>query len=388
MRLLPLVLAHAAHHRGRTLLLVGCVAVAMVVPLLSRVLVARFEANLHARADTVPLVVGAKGSRFDLVFAALYFREADLAATPHRVYASLVADEQATAIPVHAEFAAEGVPVVATSIEYLQARGLRIAEGRAFARIGEVVLGADAAARLGVAPGGSVFSDQREAYDITSPPSVKLDVAGVLAPTGGVDDGVILADLETAWVLEGIAHGHAEAESIDREDLVLGATEDHVALSGAVSTYQEITDETAASFHVHGPRDNLPLTAVLVYPRDDKARTILASRLNATPDLQAVRPSRVIDDLVAFVVRLRQIFDALAVLLAASTAALIVLIGVLSYRLRADEIRTLTDIGCGRATVGLLFGLELAFVLLAAAVLAGVLALAVVSVVAGVTPYL
>ena len=53
-----------------------------------------------------------------------------------------------------------------------------------------------------------------------------------------------------------------------------------------------------------------------------------------------------------------------------STAALLVLIGVLSWRVRADELRTLGEIGCARFTAAWLFGLELGIIVAAATVLA------------------
>ncbi|MEL6328989.1 MAG: ABC transporter permease [Planctomycetota bacterium] len=373
-----LALRYALHHPLRTGVLAACVAVALALPAGSRAILERFESSLYARARTVPLVVGAKGSRFDLAFSALYFRATDLAPTPYREYAELLDEPSVRAIPVHARFTASGgdVPVVATSIEYLETRGLAPDEGRVFARVGEAVIGSRAAERLGLGVGGWVFSDQRELYDITSPPSVKLDIVGVLGETGTPDDDALIVDLETAWVLEGIAHGHDEAEEIERADLVIGRSEEHVALSGAVVTYQEITDENAASFHLHGPRDNLPLSSILVYPADDKARTIVRTRVDASAAAQAIVPTRVIDDLIAFLLRIRALIDALSAILLLSTLTLIGCIGVLSYRVRAAEIRTLGEIGCARGTVGLMFAFEAGGVLAVAGAVAGVVTLA------------
>lgn len=361
MKLLPLIWWHAWRHRGRSALLVGCVAVALLVPLLSRSLATRFEATQRERAEMAPMVVGAKGGRFDLVLASLYFRPAPLDPLEYRHFERLSSDPLATAVPIHARFTASGDPIVATDVGYFQRPGvpLPLADGRVFARIGETVVGANAAARHELAPGSSIFSDIAEAYDITKPPSLKLDVVGVLSPTGTSDDEALFVDLETAWLLEGFAHGHDDAEQIDRPDLVIARNNDRVALSEALRTYQEVTEENAASFHVHGSRDAFPLTAVLFYPVDARAKTILTARLNARDDLQAIEPSKVVDELIAFVVRLRLVFDAISVVLAASTAALIALIAVLGYRLRSEELRTLADMGASRSTAALLVGGEL-----------------------------
>lgn len=363
MGVLHLALRHLVYRAGRSLILVACVGVALALPIASRALVARFDAALHARARTAPVVVGAKGSRFDLVFSSLYFRAGRTGTIPVSAYEALLDEAGVDAIPMHVRFTARGAPVVATDLEYLQRRGLVVERGRAFAAIGEAVLGADAASELKLGVGDTLGSDQIEAYDLTSPASIRMRVVGVLGASESVDDGAVFVDLETAWLLEGIAHGHDEATSIEREDLLIGKTEDHVALSGAVVTEQDVTRADAGSFHIHGDRSELPITAVLVYPGSEKTSTILRTGVNATPDRQAVEPTGVIDELMAFVVRVRQVFDAIAILLGLSTVALVGLISVLSYRVREEEIRTLTEIGCARFAVARLFGYELGAIL-------------------------
>lgn len=361
MKLLPLIWWHAWRHRGRSFLLVGCVAIALLVPLLSRSLAARFESAQRERAAMAPLVVGAKGGRFDLVLASLYFRPAPLDPVPFSMFERLADDPLATAVPIHARFTASGDPIVATDIGYFQrsAVPLPLSKGRLFARMGEAVVGSAAAARHGLTPGASIFSDVTETYDITKPPSLKLDVVGVLAPTGTSDDEALFVDLETAWLLEGFAHGHDDAQQVERPDLVIARKDGQVALSEALRTYQEVTEANAPSFHIHGSRDDFPLTAVLLYPKDARAATILTARLNARDDVQAIEPSAVVDELIAFVVRLRLVFDAISIVLAISTAALIALIAMLGYRLRADELRTLADMGASRSAAAVLVGGEL-----------------------------
>lgn len=364
---------HALRRWGRSLVLVLSVAVALALPATSRVLVARYDEALHARAATTPLVVGAKGSRFDLVFAALYYRSADLGTTTVGRYEWLLREQGIEAIPVHARFTVRGdVPVVATTVEYFERRGLLTEAGRRPALLSECVLGASVSQRLGLRVGDELYSDQRRALDITSAQSIRLPVVGVLAETGTPDDEAVFVDLETAWVLEGATHGHTPAERVEGEGLVIGESDQHIALANALREAQEITPANASNFHLHGERRDLPLTAVLVWPDSDKTRTIVGERVNRSDGDQAVVPSRVIDDLMAFVVRVRTVFDALAIVLLASTAVLIGLIVALSYRVREAELQTLGEIGASRFAVAQLFGLELAgLVVLAVVVAAG-----------------
>jgi len=361
MKLMPLIWWHAWRHRGRNLLLLLCVCVTVLVPLLSRSLAARFESSLRARAAMAPLVVGAPGGRFDLVLAALYFRRTPIDTVTHARFEDIASDRRALAVPIHARFSANGYSIVATDISYFQRPGvaLPLHDGRLFTRLGEAVIGASVASELGLTPGGSIMSDLREAYDIAEASPVRLSIVGVLAPTGTSDDHAVFVDLETAWLLEGFSHGHDDAANIEREDLVIARQGGRVALSEALRTYQEVTEANADSFHVHGSRDEFPLTAILLYPRDERAATILEARLNAQAGVQAIVPATVVDELVSFVIRLRLVFDAISVVLAASTGALLALIVLLGSRLRADELRTLAEIGAPRRTGLVLVGGEL-----------------------------
>lgn len=379
---LYLAAQHARRRPARTLILIACLAIVATIPIISRALASRFEATLHARADGVPAIVGASGSRFDLVFSALYFRSTRIGVIRMRDYEELLREPGVRAIPLHARFSARGAPIVATSIEYLEWRALRVTQGDLFTRLGECVVGASAARRLGLSPGDTIDSDQLKQYDITAPPSIRLRVAGVLGPIDTPDDDAIFVDLETAWVLEGAAHGHQDAAEVSRDDLVIARSDSHVALSEALVTRQEITPENEASFHVHGDRADLPLTGVLLFPDNAKTDTIVRTRLNARPGVQALVPSEVVDELVDYVVRIRRVLDLIALILGVSTVALIALIVALAVRVRAPEVRTLAEIGAARSAVLAIFAWELLiqmFVAFALAVGASVLVVAIAS---------
>ncbi|MEZ6197451.1 MAG: hypothetical protein R3F20_17270 [Planctomycetota bacterium] len=190
-------------HRTRSAILVLALAATIFLPVATQLLVSRYDADLRARAATSPLVAGSKGNRFDLTLATLYFRSADLDVVPFSEYEALRDAGFGVAIPMHLRFTARGRPVVATSPEYFAHRRLRPERGRLPYRIGEVVLGAGVAADLGLGPGDHLFSDQREIYDITKPPALKMPVVGVLGRADGPDDLAVFVDTKTAWVLEG-----------------------------------------------------------------------------------------------------------------------------------------------------------------------------------------
>jgi len=106
-----LALWHLVHHWGRSAVIGACLTLTMALPMVSRAVTDAFERELHARAEGVPMVVGAKGSRFGLVFSALHFRRPESDTVPLSLYEELLADANADALPINVRFTARGRPV-------------------------------------------------------------------------------------------------------------------------------------------------------------------------------------------------------------------------------------------------------------------------------------
>lgn len=367
---------HLRHSRAQTLVLVLCLAVSAFLPLATRLLVDRYEDELGARARETPLIAGAKGNRFDLVMSGLYFRKASLDTIPWTQFLEIEASGFGTPIPVNVRHTARERPIVGTSVEYYELRGLRAAAGSFPLQLGDVTLGAQVAADLDLGPGDDLFSDRKDLYDISKPPALKMTVCGVLAEAGTPDDDAVFVDIRTTWILEGLVHGHDEASGVDK-GLVLGEQGDRIHLSPALLQYNEVTPENAHTFHYHGPPDALPLSAVVVSPHDRKSGTLLKARFNVSRLWQMLVPQVVIEELMGFVFKVKRFLDIYWGVLALTTLLLIVLVVVLSTRLRVREMLTLDRIGCSRSTVVSLYATELVFVGLLAATVAssGLLAL-------------
>lgn len=362
-----LSMRHALHNRAQTVILTLCLSVTMLLPLATRTLVGHYRADLESRAQSTPLVFGARGNRFDLTLVALYFRRSSLKPITMEAYRSIASQGRGIAVPIHTRYTARDIPIVATTPEYFELRGLRALEGTLPLQIGEVAIGSRVARQLELGVGDALFSDQKDLYDISKPPALKMRICGVLAPSapGAVspDDSAVFVDINTAWILEGLSHGHDEASTID-PSLLLSGTEDHVAISPALIEYNEVTEGNVASFHVHGDASLLPLSAVLLFPVDDKDGTILKTGVNNRDPLhQIVEPASVIEDLMSFVFRIKALFDALALVLGGSMALMMVLVVLLSLRVRKREMETLNRIGCARFTVVKLYAAELGLII-------------------------
>lgn len=356
---------------GRALSLVLALGIALGLPALTWTAGERAAHALRHRAEATPIVLGAPGDTFDLVFAALHFRPGGAPPLPWSSLAE-VAGPGLRLAPVHVVHRADAAPVVGTTPEYFEARGLVAQEGRLPAVLGEVVVGAAAAEARGLRPGHRLRSDVDALHDLSGEAPLSLEVVGVLASAGTADDHAVFADVRTAWALDGSLHGHA---AVTAEQALPGATAEHVRASGAVLPDDPV-DADLGSFHMHGGVASQPLTAVLVFPVDAAAHDLLLDRARTLPGLRAVRPAGVIEDLLSVGHRLRTGLLAFLGLVSAATLGLVALSLDLSRRLRAAETALLRRLGAHPALVPLLHAIEGGLLLLGGALCALMLTLA------------
>jgi putative ABC transport system permease protein len=353
-------------HRWRSLLVTLTVSLGLSLPLGVWLVVDQAEAHLRARAEATPLVLGANGSPLELVFNGLYFNEPDIERITLRDADQVAADGLAQSIPVYARYRARGHPVVGTTVGYFGFRALRFEHGRAFTRLGDCVVGSQVARDLDLSLGDTLVTSPQRVFDLTGVYPLKMRVTGVLAPTGTPDDHAVFTDLKTTWVIEGLAHGHKDAEELD--DAVLQQDDDHTALNASITEYTEITDDNLHTFHFHGDTADYPITAAIVVPHDAKSQTILLGRyVGEARALQLVRPDEQLQDLFDTVFRVRALVAGLLSAVALSSFLIVAMVLVLSNRLRADEFRSLRVIGASPAVIRFLVLFEAGAVLFAGA---------------------
>ncbi len=359
MRAVRLALAYLGYHWRKSLVLVAMMALILSVPLGLERLLAAAERQLAARAETTPMLLGTRGSRLDLAVGALHFGADPPEPITMGAVDAVWDSGLAAAIPLHLGFRARQAPVVGTSLDYFELRGLRIAEGRGLALLGEAVLGAGIARHLGLAPGDRITTDPESLVDLSAGYPLRMPVVGVLAPTGTPDDEAVFVDLPTAWVIAGIGHGH--------DDVALGHGP---APDAAQVAYREITEENVAALHFHGDPASYPLTAAIVVPNDTRAGTILKGRyLDPERPVQLVVPSEVIGGLVDQLFRVKRVIDAVVLMVGLAALMAAGLAVYLSLELRRGEFETAALIGASRWTVARLVLAEIACLLAAAALL-------------------
>ena len=375
---LYLAWCYLRRHGVKTAILVASIAIIAFLPVGLNVLVARSGEELMARAETTPLLVGAKGSPLELVLSALYFESSPPPPTRHAERERIDEGGLALAIPLHGRFRARGHPIVGTTLEYLEFRGLKLATGRKMAVLGEAVVGAGAARELGLAVGDTVVSSPESAFDLAGVYPLELQVVGVLEPAYDADDAAVFVDLKTTWVIEGLGHGHQDLSLPEAEGAVLARDGDRITANASLLQFNRIDDENRASFHFHGDLSDYPITAVLAVPRDAKSRALLMGRYEGRADeAQILRPRLVMAELLDTVFTVRSYLVAALAVVGIATVATASLVFLLSFRLRRAEIDTMVKIGGARSSIAAILGSEVALVLLLGFALAALLTLLV-----------
>ncbi len=341
--ILYLAWRYLRHRPLRTMLLVVTVALMIFLPLAVRVFVEESGRLLRLRAETTPLLVGPRGSSVDLTLASLYFLPQQLEPLEFIAYKRLRAARQGLVVPLHVRFHAGGAPIVGTTLAYFEQRGLEPAEGRLFTRLGDCVIGAEVARARGLGVGDRIISSPDNVFDLGGGYPLKMRVTGVLAEANNPDDEAVFVDVKTAWVIEGLAHGHDDAEE---GDVVLSRDEEGVRFNAALREYREVTDENLGTFHFHGNQNTYPITSLIVFPESDKARAILLGRHEGGEATeQAVIPVEAVGRLAETLFSTRKIVFYGFLALALASAVLVVLVFLLSLRLRQREMTTYRKIG-------------------------------------------
>ncbi len=367
---------YVAYHWMKSVILVAAIALIVFIPAGLRVLVHQGEIQLRARAQATPLLLGSRDSPLELALNALYFSADRPETMDFSATSDITASGLADAIPVYVRFRSQGDPIVGTTIDYFPFRGLELAAGRQMATLGECVVGAAVAADRGLAPGDHVISSPATFFDLAGVYPLKMRVAGVLASSDSPDDHAIFVDLKTAWIIEGLGHGHQDLAQAGAGAEILRRDGSNIVGNAAVREYQEITPDNIGSFHFHRDMATLPITAVIAVPPDRKSRTLLLGRYQSDQRRQLLSPIEVVDTLLATVFSVENVVVAALAAVGFATLALVVLVFMLSLRLRRGEIATMSRIGGSRARIASILGMEMAGVLVMALVTAGVLTLA------------
>lgn len=353
-------------HASRTLILISCLVLIALVPLSVNILTTEGEKLIRKRSLDTELILGAKGSTLDLVMNSLYFQKNPTEAIPFSSLDEIFASDRANGIPLYVRFEARGFPIVGTSIDYFSYRKLKLASGEPFGRLGQCVVGSKVAERLQLKVGDALLSSPENLFDLAGVYPLKMEIVGILEPSGSSDDQAILVDVKTAWVIQGLVHGHQDLEKTADNSLILAKDSSHIAANAKLYQFNEITDQNIDSFHFHGDTSDYPLSAVIVLPFSSKDGTLLEGDylLNEESKLQLVRPKKTIEQLLANIFKTEEIISLIVLVVGFAALLALGLVYALSMKLRRREMETYFKMGCSRNFIFKLYLAEISLLLL------------------------
>ncbi len=184
------------------------VGLALVVPMS----VNSFQRGAVDASRIFDLLVTAEGSETQVVLNSIYYQSAPVGNIPYRVYESLANDPRtARAVPLGFGDNYAGYPLVGTSPAYFDLRTsaqappyYQLAEGAAFSRPFQAVVGAFVAQETGLSL-GDTFQTQHGFAATFDPITHSFDytVVGILEPTGGPSDRAIYTAIASLWEAHG-----------------------------------------------------------------------------------------------------------------------------------------------------------------------------------------
>ncbi|MDD2882062.1 MAG: ABC transporter permease [Rhodoferax sp.] len=292
-----------------------------------------FERDLQG----IDVVVGAKGSPMQLILSGVFHIDVPPGNVPLKAVQALQQHPMvAQVIPISLGDSLRGFRIVGTSTDYISHYQAKLAQGQLWTEPMQVVLGATAARKLGLALGNTFVGTHGLGEGGHAHGDSTYVVVGLLAPSGSVLDRLILTDTASVWKV------HEDYTAVDDEDRQIMMDEREVTM--ALITYKS------------------PLAAVS-FPR----------YINTSTEMQAAAPALEITRLLSMLGLGTDVLRAFAGVLLL-TAGLSVFIALWSaVRERRGDLALLRMLGAPPRKVAILLVLEALWLGLVAAVL-GVLA--------------
>ena len=247
------------HHKPLTTA-INMLLMAVGIAMMSFVLSAsqQLEENALRDAQGIDLVVGAKGSPLQLILSSIYHIDIPTGNIPLAAQAQLRQNRMVKkVIPLALGDSFKGFRIVGTTTDYVAHYNASLAQGKLFDTPMQAVLGAQAAARTGLAVGARFVGSHGLAGEGDSHGEAPFTVVGILQPTGTVLDRLVLTPVESVWQVHEVAHG------IDPND-----KEEKTAMD-----------------------EERELTALLVQYASPLAAAMLPRAINSQGELQAAQPA-------------------------------------------------------------------------------------------------
>jgi putative ABC transport system permease protein len=309
--------------------------------------------SFHRGGEGYDLIVGAKGSKEQLVLNTVYYLSQPIENIPYSYYEEFTegrfAPDVEAAVPVCMGHSYQGFRVVGTVPEmfeklfYLGGRKYEFAEGGNFQLTNpfDAVVGATAARETNLKVGSpfQAVHGVSEEGGKTHPETFK--VVGVLAPTGTPNDRALFVNMEGFYQLHQREHDRGETAS------------------EAEPPAGEEAPGAGATAEAHGNHKQITAILVCINPLPPGRTEVVAKLINEGPVAQAAIPARVIAELFEGVIgKIEGILLFMAVLIVVVAGMGIMVSIYNSMSERRHEIAIMRALGASRLTVMVVILLE------------------------------
>ena len=239
MNVVRLALAYARRRPLTTLLNVLLLAVGVATITLVILVTRELDSRLARDAAGIDLVVGAKGSPLQLVLAGVYHADVPPGNIPLAAVASLRANPLVReVIPLALGDTFRGFRIVGTEPSLVTHYEAALADGRLWEAPLDAVLGHDVARATGLAVGSAFAGSHGLAEGGAAHEDAKYTVVGVLAPTGGVIDRLVLTGIESVWKVH---ERHHDDDDDDKPGSTKSSGPKHGVAGAASPPAREVT---------------------------------------------------------------------------------------------------------------------------------------------------
>lgn len=326
------------------LLLVLSISLVTFVLQLSDQLSGQMDKNI----TPVDMVVGAKGSPLQLVLSSVLHVDAPTGNIKLKETALIQKHPFVdVAIPVSYGDNYRGYRILGTELTYLERYNAQIEQGKLFNATFEIVVGYNAAQKLGLKLGDKVLSSHGLAA--TGQPDHEehpYEVVGILGATGTVVDQLLICNLESIWD----AHAHVEEDHEDHDaNEHKEHAHDHEDHEGHDHEDHEEHDHEDHEGHEHEtqPREDAEITSLLVKFKSPLGLVQLPRFINENTNMQAALPGFEVQRLLGLLGSGVKTINgiALAILLVSGFSIFISLLKTI--RERRQELAVLRTYGLG-----------------------------------------
>ena len=256
--------------------------------------------NINNTGKDVKLVIGAKGSRLQLVLSSVFQIDNPTGNINYGFYTLLKRNRMIKEmIPVSMGDSYKRKRIVGTNQDYIRLFSGKLKEGVLFEKPLEAIIGIAVAAELGLKVGDEFVGGHGMEEVLHSHDEYKYKVVGVLERSGSVLDNLILTPVQTVWIMHA-GHNDDSEYTLGAGDKAMHAPE--VVLEDSLS---QIAEEHNHEHHHHDHHVEVNLDSVLanIDPKDREITAILFPNLsgnakigvlnnaNNQPSMMAVDPA-------------------------------------------------------------------------------------------------